>query len=183
MSTERQPGRIDRGRPISAEMINVIADQVIGRIVVTGGTSRRIGNSLMIDTTGGRVVNVSQRWISIRITASDAVTASNDTNGNPTQWIYTANEVSLENSGYGGWQTTTNGWTGQAYSFAEDGNDGSGVQMNGIDHDGSDYPSTFDMTPVQIGRVVQALLFTPQDTKVAEAWFDPGGNGEDGTCS
>lgn len=119
----------------------------------------------------------------IRITASEATDAT-DANDNPVQWVYDAEEVEKTSAGYGGWTKKTGGWSGKAYNFLEDQNDGSGRQANMVDHDGSAYPSGFKMEPMLNNTPVPAILVPVQDGEdvVIEAWFMPVPNGEDGTC-
>lgn len=118
-------------------------------------------------------------WIWIRITDSTS-TGNQDADGNPVQWTYPAEQVYKVSAGYGGWSTFTGGWSGTAYNGAENLNDGSGRQGNGVDHDGSDYPTSIKMRPIQPDTIVAARLVNVGGT--VEAWFDLV-NGEDGTCS
>lgn len=83
-------------------------------------------------------------------------------------------------SGHESWGRADDSLQIVAYNHYEDGNDGSGRQLNGIDHDGSDYPAGFKMQPIQNGLVVRADIFTIGGTP--EAWFSEP-NAEDGTCT
>ena len=119
------------------------------------------------------------RWFGID---SSSATATVDANGNAVKWTYTVTEKYKATAGYGGWSTKTGGYTGTAYNSAEEGNDGSGRQMNGVDHDGTDYPATVQMYPLQNGAVIPGVLIYTA-TGTAEVWLMPFGLGEDGTCS
>lgn len=129
-------------------------------------------------------VRTKFRWF--KVTAAAPVAASNDTNGNPTQWIYTASEAYKSDVGYAAWtvKAAEDGFTGNCYNFSENTNDGTGVQGNGIDHDGSGYPSTFSMQPIPIPQFVPGYLVSaPDGAGIAlEAWVN-WVNGEDGECS
>jgi len=119
-----------------------------------------------------------------RITASEA-TSTIDTNSNPVQWKYKIQEIANTSAGYGGATSLAGGHvsaTFDAYNHAETGNDGTGRQMNGIDHDGADYPATFKMQPLQVNAVVKFEYVRVND-ELTEVWlWPPGYNGEDGTC-
>ncbi len=119
------------------------------------------------------------RTIWIEIGAATA-TGINDANGNPVQWTYAAIEVEKSSGGYGGWATKSGGWSGTAYNGAEDENaSGARQKSTGVDHGGTDYPSTFEMQAIQPGVKVLASLVEVGGT--VEAWFTMA-NGEDGTC-
>jgi hypothetical protein len=117
-------------------------------------------------------------WIEI---GSPTATAVEDANGNPVQWTYAAVEQAKPTThGYGQMAALSGGWTGTAYNMAEDENDGTGRQpSNGVDHDGTDYPATFAMQPIQAGVKVLAELVTIGST--TSAYFSLP-NGEDGSC-
>lgn len=129
----------------------------------------------------GQFVRASSfEWVMIEITGATA-TGVNDTSGNAVQWTYSAEEIEKASAGYGGWQTKSGGWSGTAYNAAEDENaSGSRQKSTGVDHGGTDYPTTWQMQPIQTGAKIEARL-----VKVGseyEAWFGLA-NGEDGTCS
>lgn len=122
--------------------------------------------------------NRDLRWA--KITANNP-TGVNDANANPVQWTYTIQEVYKSATGYGGWSNLDNGFNGTAYNFAEDANSTSGTQPStGVDHDGADYPSGFNMTPLQNDLIVPFVLIDAAGA--VEAWILPFNNGEDGTC-
>jgi len=120
-----------------------------------------------------------------KIVAAEA-TVVVDANANPVQWKYKIQEIVKTTAGYAGWVTMTKGYvssTFDSYNHAETGNDGTGRQMNGIDHDGADYPATFKMQPMQVGAVV-LFEYVQVNSALTEIWFwPPGYNGEDGTCA
>jgi len=124
--------------------------------------------------------SISTRYAWIEITGNTA-TGTNDTNGNAIQWTYTAAEQAFGTShGYGQITAKSGGWTGNAYNLAEDENaSGSRQKSTGVDHGGTDYPTTFQMQPIQTGVKVLAELVTIGDT--TSAYFSLA-NGEDGTC-
>src|SRR3990172_11779228 len=117
------------------------------------------------------------------VISSVPIAYSNDSQGNPTQWTYSLKELRKSGVGYGAW--TTKGiktWNG--YNFAEDQNDGNGEQGNGVDHDGADYPTNFNMSAIPTGSTVGGVVVNaPSGTSyVQEVWILYGPNGEDGTC-
>jgi hypothetical protein len=118
-----------------------------------------------------------------RIVAATA-TSLEDANSNPVRWTYEIEEITKTASGYDGWTAIGKGYTSNlAYNFAEMGNAATGRQMNGVDHDGADYPAGFAMQPVQVNAIVM-FIYVPVAADLVEAWFwPPGYNGEDGTCS
>lgn len=118
------------------------------------------------------------RWF--RVDASVA-TATVDANGNPVRWTYTVSEMYKATAGYGGWSVLSDGYTGAAYNFNEEGNDGTGRQMNGVDHDGADYPSTVSMQPIQDNAILPGVMVFAASGAV-EVWLWSQSN-EDGTCS
>lgn len=119
------------------------------------------------------------RWFKVTASASTGV---NDANGNPVQWTYTVTEVYKQSTGYGGWGVKSGTYVGTAYNSAEEGNDGTGVQMNGVDHDGADYPSTVSMQPLQNNAILPGVMIYTADG-TPEVWLMPFGLGEDGSCS
>ena len=115
-----------------------------------------------------------------KIDSAAAQTASNDTNGNATQWIYQVTEQIKNGTGYGSWTAKTDGYTGNGYNFLEDGNTGTGRQQNGVDHDSADYPAGFSMQALQTNSMHPGIIIQVDDD-TREAWLMPY-NGEDGTC-
>lgn len=99
------------------------------------------------------------------------------------RWVYSWVEVGKGAAGYGGWESVTGGRSGTtstdpARNFMEDGNDGAGVEMNGVDL--GNLPGSFAIQPVPAGAIVR-MEIVPVDGSV-EFWFNPGGNGVDGSC-
>ena len=120
-----------------------------------------------------------------RITTASAVGASDDSNGNPTQWVYQCQEIYKAAAGYDQWTDTPagQGYSGSAYNFIEDQNDGSGRQGNGIKHGASSYPSGFQMRRCPMHtRVAGVIVPTPSGSETMfEMWFSYV-NSEDGDC-
>lgn len=134
------------------------------------------------------------------VTAQQAITGSNDSQGNPTQWTYTVKEQYKKLVGYGapGRTATSGGWAdmenedeqaqGTAYNMNEDYQPLTGEMNNSVDHDGADYPTGFAMRPLRLnsrwpGFVVEFVdPDSPTGALVREIWL-MGINGEDGTCS
>ena len=125
---------------------------------------------------------------------SAASTGIVDCNGNPVQWVYQTREVYPANRGYrtagvAKWKAIAGGYSGNLYNVAEDGNDGTGRQMNGTDHDGTLYSgSSFAMRPIPTDRVLMGCIIWAADEDgdygsqlVQEAWVD-WNNREDGEC-
>lgn len=108
-----------------------------------------------------------------RITAS----ATDSTN----RWTYSFVEVVKKTAGYGGWSTRTGGRTGTARNMFEDLNDGTGIEGNGINVDGTDFPAGFTMQPVPAGTVVMVYRVLEASAGAQEFWFDFV-NAVDGTC-
>jgi len=116
-----------------------------------------------------------------------------DANTNPVQWTYELHEVYKTARGYttsaaAVWTVLPEGagFRGTAYNFGEDGNAGTGRQMNGIDHDGADYPAGFKMQALQVNAIVPFTVILAGDGSgsfTQEAWIFPVPNGEDGTCT
>ena len=120
------------------------------------------------------------------IGSAAAVAASNDDNGNPTQWVYQVTQLFKAGLGYTQWteEAAGDGYAGDGYNFIEDNNDGSGAQGNGVDHDGDDYPSGFKMSACPTGTVVPGVLVPAPGAggiTTLECWFAYE-NGEDGDC-
>ena len=97
------------------------------------------------------------------------------------QWTYSFVEVVKSAAGYGGWTTRTGGRTGTARNMFEDMNDGAGIEGNGINVDGTDFPSGFEMQPVPAGTVVMMHRVLEAAAGTQEFWFDFV-NAVDGTC-
>lgn len=139
-----------------------------------------------IQRTPKREMNVVSTLIRWGKVGAATATGVNDATPNPVQWSYAIVEVVKVKTGYqaDAWSTLTNGFSGTAYSLAEYGNDGTGRQMNGIDHDGADYPSGFKMRELQVGAIVPFIFIPAVQSNVLtlEAWILPWPNGEDGTC-
>jgi hypothetical protein len=121
----------------------------------------------------------------IAATADDIV----DANTNPVGWFYELHQVYKGARGKAGWRVCDEGtgYRGVAYNLAEENNTGTGRQMNGVDHDGSDYPAGFEMQPLQVGAIVAFIMVMAPDLDAGgykpEAWILPWPNGEDGECS
>jgi len=95
------------------------------------------------------------------------------------RWSYTFANVTKGGSvGYGG--TWTNGSTaGTAYNSIEQINNGAGIEGNGVDVDGTDFPSGFSIQPVPTNSIVR--IFETANGGTTEYWFSYE-NGIDGTC-
>ena len=158
---------------------------------------------------GSRVVPFQQmvpsvRWFRVDVantTDVDGTALAQDTNNNAVQWRYDVTEMTKTAPGYGGWTAkpaneglvthteTVNSVTvtvNAAYNIYEDQNDGTGIQpATGVDHDGADFLSTMDMTPLQVDATYPGFVVAVANVTVGtdyEIWL-LGPNGEDGTCA
>lgn len=100
----------------------------------------------------------------------------------PNQWDYVLSQVHKTGNGYGGWAVVSTGLVNVAgFNSFEDINDGTGVEGNGIDFSGSDFPAGFEMQPVPINSIVWGtVVYTT--SLVREVWFSFV-NAVDGTCT
>ena len=142
----------------------------------------------------------------VMIDSIDAVADSNDSNGNPTQWLYTGKPVIKIAAGYGtptaapsdaaAWPPGNNWVAGlndawravgalvNIYNMREATNTYidtlAAVRLgNGVSHSGS-YPSGFEMSPLEIGGIYPAIALTVDGALEYWVWQS---NGEDGTCT
>lgn len=126
---------------------------------------------------------------------------SGNTSLGTNQWGYSAEEWKKNGIGYGGFtivtggRTATSGQVDQLRNFREEGNTGTGVEMNGVDHSGSSFTDTnFAMVPAPTGVfvVVHEITFVPSADALdlptdpplpahTERWFEYE-NADDGTC-
>ena len=135
----------------------------------------------------------------MQITSKSAVSASNDSDGNPTQWKYEGQVLQPSSSKYGyeGWIpavfTDENGDAVtnivDIFNFREINNDGTGIQGNGINHDGTAYPTNVKMIDLLVDEIYPALKVTKtkidksgEEERIYEYWVNSP-NGEDGTCN
>ena len=121
------------------------------------------------------------------IDGATPVDATNDKQGNPTQWIYDVTEQYKTGTGYGAWATKPNGFTGDlvGYNFLENGNTGVGRQQNGVDHDGVLYASTSTFKLQPLSGIHPGMIVLAPDGGggiVEEVWLMPY-SGEDGECA
>ena len=167
------PPEKKRGDPLFATDVN----QITGGIrELRGVPGNLVGGQLAQTRRGTRYERFGT------IISATAVVGTEDTNSNPTQWTYTLSEVIKTSEGYGGWSVPDAGhYQGPAFNMFEDGNTGVGLQMNGVDHDGDDYPPGFMMQPIPVNAIVKFHLVMFVDGP-AEAWFSVP-NSEDGTCA
>lgn len=119
-----------------------------------------------------------------------------DSGGHPVQWKYWVYKVSdiKTAEGYAGWDAPR-GETYEegvalvriGYNLLEYNNRGTGIQMNGIDHDSVFYTQNilFAMAPIPIDALVIGFEVTVnpgEGQTVREVWFFPIPNAEDGSC-
>jgi hypothetical protein len=104
------------------------------------------------------------------------------------RWVYAWTEVEKTAAGYGGWTAVDGGRSGTtgtdpAYNSIEDANDGTGVQGNGVDVDGADYPAGFAQQPAPANIIVEMVVVSlvVEDVPLTEYWFTYEG-ADDGTC-
>ena len=99
-------------------------------------------------------------------------------------WNYTCTKV--HKTGITGYETGA--WfavwdTPQpAFNLIEFGNSGVGVQGNGVDIDGADFPETFALQPCPVGTLVMMYTIQLPLSAGIEYWFQYE-NGVDGTCT
>ena len=142
---------------------------------------------LDVSTVHNRQIISALRYF--KITRADNDTSVEDANGMPVRWTYTVYEVVKTGRGYSAWTQKSDGgeYAGDGFNFAEDQNTGTGIQGNGVDHDGSNYKTTFNMSPLSIGHIYPGVVisapfsFNSKNMIELEAWVW-GMNGEDGTC-
>lgn len=150
-----------------------------GRAIRRALTPARGGPGIVVSQHGENdVISLSrdfrrQAAFPARITAW----ATDSTN----RWTYSFVEVVKKTAGYGGWSTRTGGRTGTARNMFEDMNDGAGIEGNGINVDGTDFPAGFKMQPVPAGTVVMVYRVLEASAGAQEFWFDFV-NAVDGTC-
>jgi hypothetical protein len=99
----------------------------------------------------------------------------------PNQWRYTFVEVMKADAGYGEWVTKSGGRAGDVFNRCEDMNDAAGMEGNGIDIDGADFPSGYAMVPIPVNAIIMVTRFVEATTGVAEYWTEFI-NAVDGTC-
>lgn len=118
-------------------------------------------------------------------------TGVNDANDNPVQWTYSLVEIVKTAIGYGGWSVKPGGFsTSEGYNSMENTNTGVGRQGTGIDHDGDNYPTTYQMQPLQTNSIWSGVIIAfdrywdtiDNSELIREGWVF-GVNAEDGTCS
>lgn len=99
------------------------------------------------------------------------------------RWSYTFSEVEKTAAGYAGWAVRDGGWSGTARNTLENMNSGTGVQGNGVDVDGADWPADFDIEACPTNAIVRIHreTFMASETATEEFWFQYA-NGVDGTC-
>jgi hypothetical protein len=108
-------------------------------------------------------------------------TITGHTEDGPNRYRYNYTEAAKTATGYGGWTDKPAGRTGVCFNLTEDINDGSGVEGNGIDLDGEDFPDGFTLRPCPDGTPVLLTIVTLADASAKEAWFS-WENPVDGTC-
>ena len=96
------------------------------------------------------------------------------------RWTYTLRQQDMSDTG---WSDTTDYYTyTPCYNGCEANNDGTGVQGNGIDIDGADFPAGMAIVPIAVGCVVQ--LWPGQLTAAGvRTWRFFAVNSVDGTCA
>ena len=139
----------------------------------------------------------------VMVQGAAAVAASEDSNENPTQWIYTGKPVAKVGKGYGTVTSNPNAWAPSSswvtgpndawravgdkvtiYNMREANNTYidtlAAVRLgNGVSHAG-DYPAGFAMRPLEIGGIYPAIALTVGGDLEYWGWQS---NGEDGTCT
>jgi hypothetical protein len=98
------------------------------------------------------------------------------------QWSYSVKRTSKTATGYSNWSGTGTAFT--AYNSMEYINDGSGVEGNGVDIDGTDFPTGFSIQPIPAGSpvLIHKLDILNGGEPDEEYWFCVP-NGIDGTCT
>ena len=101
------------------------------------------------------------------------------------RWKYAWTEQTKSSAGYGGWGNLSGGRSGTtgispARNSIEDMNDGTGVQGNGVDIDGTAFPAGFSVQACPANNIV--WMESVSVGTAVEYWFSYE-NGIDGTCS
>ena len=139
----------------------------------------------------------------VMVQGAAAVAASEDSNENPTQWVYTGKPVAKVGRGYGTVTSNPNDWspsdtwvTGPNDAWRAVGDNVTIYNMreannayidtlaavrlgNGVSHAG-DYPAGFEMSPLEIGGIYPAIALTVDGALEYWVWQS---NGEDGSCT
>lgn len=150
-----------------------------GRAIRRALTPARGGPGIVVSQHGENdVISLSRDF---RRQAAFPAKIGSATTDDTNQWTYNFLEVVKSSAGYGGWTARTGGRTGTARNMFEDMNDGVGIEGNGIDVDGTDFPAGFSIQPVPDGTVVMMYRVLEAATGTQEFWFDYV-NAVDGTC-
>lgn len=97
------------------------------------------------------------------------------------QWWYDWMEVRRTSTGFEAFDGARDSDTcEQAINSVEENNGSSGIQGNGIDHDGADYPAGFELQPIR-GNPVRRMYVDYLADGSAVYTFEAS-NAEDGTC-
>jgi hypothetical protein len=129
-------------------------------------------------TTGGTDPGTGGASIGFFAEITAATSAGSGTN----QWVYTAQKVSCHPAlgAYAPGQWIKDGADITCYNSREVINSAFGVQGNGVDVDGADFPAGFEIQPCPVGNIVWLHRVGGDDTYLLSFEYE---NGIDGTCA
>ena len=156
------------GQPLSARHMNLI--RKILRRTITGPN--------VVHTIAGVHIRKQQMIETLDMFyAQIGAAVADGTN----RWKYAWTEIEKLTAGYGAWTNVLEGRSGSAArNFVEGMNAGTGVQGNGVDIDGVDFPAGFSLQKCPSGVFV--VMHRIQVADDEEFWFSYE-NAIDGTCT
>ena len=146
-----------------------------------GGNATKIGKHIFVHESQDSMPILLPEESSFFATIDDSAAMDGEDN----RWDYGWTEVEKATAGASGtWSAPTSGRSGTttstpAWNFIETINDDAGVQGNGVDIDGADFPAGFSVQPVPDNTLVRMHEVIVDGT--TEYWFQYE-NGIDGTC-
>lgn len=187
--------RLDAGETVVGEKINTILAQLetvletLGRVTVGPGLECRRGSmgvGISIAASLMALIEDAAEGGSDEQKAEDElkygffarITGSSDYADNI--WAYTFERVTKGSEAHSPGAWLTGDLTGTAYNTIESINGAIGVQGNGVDVDGADFPIGFSIQPCPTGNIV-VMKRVELSTDQFEYWFSYE-NGVDGTC-
>ena len=157
------------GDAITADLLNELRDAIpdlhAGRDIVL----ERLPGQITVSVDPRRPLPKQTFWA--RITAA--------TSAGPNRWQYQIEEVIKTGAGYAGWTTKPIARTGDAFNTAEEMNNGSGLEGNGVDI--GNLPAGFSLKPAPTGLLVFVTVVTLNDQSAKEFWLCHE-NAIDGEC-
>ena len=183
---ELAPGAIVKGEDFNALLRYVRCHTVTG--VGPGLGMKDAGTGIFINLTRSPLDRVHQGTDGTEPGAATGtlffakITGAVEAGAGVNQWEYNWQKVVKSAAGYGpgGWALSSA--TGRAYNVCEYMNSTFGVQGNGVDVDGEDFPDGFSIQPCPTDNIVVMHSTLLSGSDYPEYWFAYE-NGIDGTCS